>query len=639
MSLHVRPVSRSPVVPGLLACLFLFVFVANAPAALDPELKDPYQLRIVLGVAEHRMLTLEFQNQLEADLRDQLQLTFGKLAQVEVVRGHPLLSEVRTKGLQAVLDTWDELSKLRTYFVLVDFADGQYQIEVGFHDGPTGLSSPTVRHEHLSDRQRVGDVAAQAIRKGFGVVGTFQAVERKEVRLAIKGGELTDALGTWVKRGDVFAVVKISDDGGTPRGMPIEWAVLQAIEEPAGGVVRCRYFCRYSGDEALTDGAGVAGYRCLKLNTGTGKVRVRLVDQKTQEFLDFRVEIATTDSFDPGTIVDGGPTIKQGYFESKKPLKNVAYVRVMTGSTTLVHFPVPLVDDRTVVCWMSRNVAAIKQAEVEQRRDQWVRGYLEAHRQAEARQADYNAAYTEKTLDLALKLGKQLQDFMAADFDRLKKERDNLVDLAAKNKMPLDFSAGNELAAALVERQDQLAKHLANLEQHLKQREQSPALIATLQKADLLEKQADFDKAIEMYQAVVDKAPKGFDVEWVKERLNKLQAAWKIKGEDHRQARQFIYDTWPGLDLEGVKANLVKAKESFQRCKDKEDYKTALKLMLVNVKHATKLAKENENLRKAPETPGKDNRAALKETLQLMADLQSLQKDVSAWVAKDRAAK
>src|SRR5262245_44225584 len=74
--------------------------------ALDPELKSPYQLRVVLHVAEQRMFTADFQNQLESQLRDQLRLTFGKLANVEVTRFHPLLNDIRVKGLQAALDSW-----------------------------------------------------------------------------------------------------------------------------------------------------------------------------------------------------------------------------------------------------------------------------------------------------------------------------------------------------------------------------------------------------------------------------------------------------------------------------------------------------------------------------------------------------
>ena len=162
---------------GLLSFSAISASSAVSSAALDPELKSPYQIRLVLSVAEHRMLTPQFHKQLESDLRDQLQLAFGKLAQVEIVRAHPLLGGIRNKGLQATLDAWDELSDSRTVFVLVDFADGEYRIQTGQHDGMTVLSNPVVRRAAVAVPQRVADTAARLILDDFGVVGTFQSVE------------------------------------------------------------------------------------------------------------------------------------------------------------------------------------------------------------------------------------------------------------------------------------------------------------------------------------------------------------------------------------------------------------------------------------------------------------------------------
>ena len=43
--------------------------VCEPRADLDPEAKSPYQVRVVLSVAEHRMLTPIFKQQLENDLQ------------------------------------------------------------------------------------------------------------------------------------------------------------------------------------------------------------------------------------------------------------------------------------------------------------------------------------------------------------------------------------------------------------------------------------------------------------------------------------------------------------------------------------------------------------------------------------------
>ena len=54
--------------------------------ALDAEAKTPYQLKVVLHFADHRLLTDVFRDRVERELRDGLQASFGDLVNVEVVR-------------------------------------------------------------------------------------------------------------------------------------------------------------------------------------------------------------------------------------------------------------------------------------------------------------------------------------------------------------------------------------------------------------------------------------------------------------------------------------------------------------------------------------------------------------------------
>ena len=86
-------------------CLFFSVFSVplwfNSSAALDAETKKPYQLTVVLHVADHRLLTDVFRDRVERELHDGLQAALGDLAEVKVVREHPKLAEVLEKGLLA----------------------------------------------------------------------------------------------------------------------------------------------------------------------------------------------------------------------------------------------------------------------------------------------------------------------------------------------------------------------------------------------------------------------------------------------------------------------------------------------------------------------------------------------------------
>jgi hypothetical protein len=582
------------------------------------------------------MLTPNFQQRLENDLRDQLQLALGKLAEVKVVRSHPLLGEIRTRGLQAVLGGWDEVSSVRTQFVLVEFSGGQYRIQTGQHDGLTGLSSPVVREEALTDARRVADTAVRMMLDDFGIVGTFQNLDGPSVELAIHGGSLADSLTPWVKVGDVFAVVRLSREGGKLRATPIEAAVLEVIDAPQSGRVRCRYFSRYEGDRVLTDDprsdgnadSPALGYRCLKLHTVQGPLKLRLVNDKTQEFLStFRVVVSSDPAFKPDTV-KAATFQGQGLFEDKGPFTNVVYVRIQSGDTPLVEMPVPLVDDGVIVCRMSPDPTAIKHGEVLLRFNRWVRWSHEAFDTNEQRLKEFNLALGKPPLDAAAKLGQQTLDALKSETDRLAAERSQLTTLAATHKLTLDYSDGDQSLGALRRRQELLNAKLGEVQAALKDEtsEARKELIAMEKRAELLEIQADFDQAIKLYEKILEQRP---DSKNVKARLDELQAAWAIKSKEHAQARQFIYDTWPGLDLPGLKANIAKAREMLTRCKQAEDKKTPLKLALANHTHSSALSKRIEVLRRSPvDTDGSE----MKSLVQLSADLRALQDDAVAWV-------
>ena len=621
----------SSLLVGLFASLCPLWLNADASAALDPELTSHYQIHVVLKVAEHKMLTQEFQTKIEIELRDQLQLALGKLAKIDVSRAHPLLNELSTKGLQAVLEKWESFSNLKTHFVLIDYVDGQYEIQAGYHDGMTGIFSQVVRREAVGDRHRVADTAAQLVRQDFGVVGTFQKLSGKEVKLAIKGGALVDSLEPWVKRGDVFAVVRISEEAGKTRASPIEWALLQVIELQPGGYARCHYFCRYGEDHALADGGQVSGYRCAQLKTVRGPVRLRLVNDKTQEFLNLLVNVSANPEF--RDAVQG--TAVRGFFETDRPFENVAYVRILAaGKRVLAQFPVPLVDDRTVVCRLTPDPKLVKQGEIELVRERYVSSAVAAVGLADQRLNELNA---EMPLEERPKLGRRLLLAIDADAARLSEERAKLLKLNSK----LDLGVGDRLAAALAKKQEDLAKYINDVEQTIKDTnsDETRDLIARVHRASLLEKQADFDKAIELYMGVLEARDnivvKANDAKW-KAHLGQLKADWALKNQDHEAARKFVYTKWPTLDLPGVQANIAEAERSFQTCKESGDHLTPLKLQLVNIQHCTVLLKELQRRLKAPDSL--DNRENLKAMQELARQLETLQTQVTAWVSKDKNA-
>src|SRR5690606_29348441 len=105
-----------------LVCLAFFP--GRVLADLDPGLKTPYQLNVVLHFSSQCLFTPVFQSTVKGELQTLLEQTYGDLAQVQIFQHHALLKDIQQKGLQQALDSWDEISGLKHHFVLIDSNDG-----------------------------------------------------------------------------------------------------------------------------------------------------------------------------------------------------------------------------------------------------------------------------------------------------------------------------------------------------------------------------------------------------------------------------------------------------------------------------------------------------------------------------------
>jgi hypothetical protein len=620
---------------AILYSLSVYLCFSVAPpvrAALDPELNTPYQLRVVLHVADHRALTPVFQQRLERELAGQLQLTYGPLARVEVVRVHRLLRDIRARGL-AALDDWGELSEFKTHFVLLDYADGRYRLQARQHDGMTGMASPVIRRDQTAEPRLVARTAARLVDRDFGLTSTVTKVAGDDVEVAIKGGGLGVPLTRWIRPGEVFAVARVIKQGSQLQGSRLESAVLRVEDEPQGGVCRCKLFHRFIRD-TLQPAPGVEGYRCLKLTSTRGPVRLRLLDDKTGAPVNgARVHVSGV-GYEPGDPGKDRTTGVDGLVVTPEDYDNVAFVRVSRGGRLRARFPVEIVDDRTVVCRIDDRAAVSGVDELHARRDQWVRRAEESLSLINSRITDLNEAL-KRSPKAALDVAQQAVKGIKADMDSLYAERAQILKGAGKTG-GLDLGEGDralqqlgeqsEKIAKFAERQDALLKEAASPERH--------ELQGKLERARLLEAQADFAEAIRLYESVLARTK---DAPEVAKHLLKLKKAWTIPEGDeaHARAREFIYNTWPRLDAAGVKAELKQAVQAFEVCRNRGDRLTAQKLRLANAAHAGSLKKRLEALRFAADNA--DNRAETKALLQAAADLVRLRNAVDDFLGVGKA--
>jgi hypothetical protein len=599
-----------------------------ARADLDPGLQKPYELHVVLHIAEHRFLTSIFQDQVERQLRDHLQLTFGKLANVKILRTHPLLGEVRTRGLQQALDGWDDLSGVQTHFVLIDFVNGRYEIQARQHDGTTGLSSPVVRRDATSDRRLVARRAALLIDQDFGLVGTVIPGEDDKVRVALQGGTLGVPLKRWIKSGDVFAVARITQEGDRQRATRLDWAVLQVIDESVDGVCHGRFFTRYVQNKLVQE-PSILGYRCLKLTTTRAPLRLRLLegDNKIAVPLLFGVQVHVSPSgFDAPDAIKVAPD-PDGSVKTQQPFAGIAFVQVLSGREERARFPVEIVDDRTVVCQVRANPEADAQGQLELRKDRWVRRIYDLLL-ADVSRVQFLNEQLRSSREDALATARSGLVGLKEDMASLKLERAELR--KAANKARLDLNEGDQRLEQLEKHRAKLADFVGNLDRVLQEEssEQTKALRTLLERAGLLERQAEFDEAIKLYHRILAEKP---DQPKVRAHLENLERDWKIVSDSpHQKARSFIYNTWAmKMDTASLKAELPKARDALAVCRKYGDRLTPQKFLQATLAHGGALMKR---LAVLGQRESEDNRNETRAIRQLAEELDRLHHEAAAFV-------
>lgn len=591
-------------------------------------LTQPYRLQVVLHVAGNRFLTSLFQEKVQRELRDQLQLSFGKLAQVEVVRTHPLLEAVEARGLQAALDEYQRpadaaQAATQAHFILLDHQAGIYTIQAGSHDGYTGIPSPLTRSAETADRGEVALLAARLVEEGFRPVGALEG-EGTQGQLTLRGGKLAADWDKRVKAGAVFAVSRVSKEGDAQRARRMPWTLVEVLEAPKNGVCKARYAHRFVEDKLSGSGA----YRCLLLPTVEAPLSLRFLDDG-----DFRplpgvqVHILGADMSKREEL----SSQRDGVVTTRNRVPHLAIVRVMGGGA-LAQFPVEVLPGRTVTVRLRTKAEAEGLASLELRRDQWLRRLYDNLRLAGERSVELNGQLGQ-SLEAARGSAKAGLGGLEEEIAHLKQEAGELKTQAAALKPALsrfDLGEGEQRLADLHARRDELRAFVERLDKVLAETkgEKDLGLHAMLERARLAESEADYDQAIALYKRVTDAGGKQPKLE---AHLQQLEKAWQPRTPRHAQARVFLYDVWPKLELGDLSKNLEKARESLAACQDAGDRLTPRRLVQANVVHTANLKKKLETLR---QTDSEDNRNQAKQLSVVVEGLVRLHTDAAAFLAK-----
>jgi hypothetical protein len=586
----IRPYSY----PFLLSFLCLLCLSGDIRA---DESTEPYNLHIVVHVAENRLLTGVFRDSIERELHDGFQAALGDMGRVRVDHEHPRLKDVLERGLRTSLDEWKESSDWKTHFVLIDYSGVHYEIQTRQYDGAVGRASPVVRRDRTRDRDFVAKATALLLKQDFGVVGTVREElegAKKLVKVELRGGGLGD-MSRWVKKGDVFALA--APDGGSP--LALRWSLLQVeqapTEEPRNGECQCRFFHRYKV-------GSIAGYRCIKLGTVSAPLRLRWmerqlkgnklkplykrlsVDIRRSGFEGEKVE-KTSDS--SGFLDTSGD--KNGVFD------NVAFVSVTFGlSDPKPQVPIPLVDDQPIPV----DVIASQDFDtlLTIRRKNWQSNVADS--------VQMQAALFKRLTELGAKSenrGEMIQ-IAKSGLNRarlargeLREERKALADAyeAKTHKKDPKISSEDSLMQQLDGYVDALARFLEEQEKIDKEENdpQTKKWRTEIQRAKLLEQDLELGKAIDIYEQIRKEGYKNAELEG---HLKLLHKNWDQHDEE---ARGFIYRVWPTLDSDGLnQENIDKARKAFDKSRKVGDRVSILKLHRGTLAHAERLNKELHEL-------------------------------------------
>lgn len=621
----------------LCPCLLLLAACSPAGAALDPEVDKPYQLQVVLLLGEHRVFTPVFREQLERELRDNLQTALGSLARVRVEQNHPLREEIQTRGLLKALDSVRLVDDQKVHFILVDFVNGQYELQTRQYDGSTAMPSAEVRRVAVGDRQLVGRSAALLVEQDFGLLGTLPAgigspQQGQAVTLTLKGGKLGAPLDRWVQKGEVFAIAQIREGAAAAQAARVPDAYLRVAEAPRDGICICHIFYRWS--PALPGGPGVLGFRCLKLGTTEARLRVRVVrnDRKREPLLGLSVlfsrDFATPGKDDTHTSGLSEPV------QSRHLYSHLAFATIYKQTVRLAGpFPVPVLGETPIPCPVGDTQEADLRGPLESRLRSLARSVADSLLVYGAMANDFNRS-SEKSPETALKNGRQGLRELRGNLTGQQSELLALRNEARSRSVPLD----RELAE-LEQRMEELRGWYARFEEHLTELDRVQTQLkdprikewqGLLQRARALEDELEIDQALELYDKVFALAPK--IAPDLRERVAALKRDWALKNNEHRAARNFIYLTWPRL-AEGarIQEQMKEAKEAFRVCREAGDRLTLQKLLRACKELVARLRKESDGLR--PTTSEDDRREA--EVLEAVAtELAQLIRDVSAVVER-----
>jgi hypothetical protein len=578
----------------LVGALLLVAWAGRASAAEAASPADePYRLLVLLRFSDEAAFTPRFVRSLDRQVRDQMRNLFGALAEVEVLDRHPLIDRLNETSLAelslkpaefATALVAEDRSFEKAFLFDVDWRDGEYLLAWRQLDAEVQQIGP-LRRQQTPNRQWVGKAIGQSIREDFSPVArVIPTVERDKVQLEFRGSHIDGGalLAPWLGEDcflQPFWIVQQGD--GSLTRMPLPFTVLHLDRD--GG---------HKWAQAITNlpnpwlkSPRVVGFQAWKLHTQAGRFRLQVLDQATGAPLQNCSVYAGSRGFDAITDADRlADPDAHGYVVSGRPFERLAYIRISQGAGGGggVQLPLPITSDWCeLTCRVAVDAAASEKSDLQRETGYLVEDLKALETGISDRVQQVNKLNADKRYEDALRAAREALDYGEKFSQSLPKSVRSLED---RWKL-LKASPGPALAwleketQELQRQREGLQKLADNLDRTIRYNDAQSRANVLIELGRQYERDGDIDQAIDKYVLAIGEQA---DQPELAKHLEHLKAAWKIKGAEHRDARDFVYSVWAKAEVADLQADLPKAEQAFAVLKQAGDYLSARKLMKTN---------------------------------------------------------
>lgn len=611
------------------------LFAPRASHAANPTPASRYRVVVCLRFCDNPRFTPRLVNSVTRQAGDHLANFFGPLADVEVYsHDHWLLDAIGERALDEPTFAKELLADRRTtarfFLFSIDHDNGTYSVSHRQIDGEMSQMGP-VQQRLVPDRLWIGKAVSLAVKDDFSPVATVgpHPNSRDKVRLMFHGPR--DAISRVLDRPCVLLPLWVlrQGDGGTT-WVPVPNTVLRMNQDQAAlldqheGVTAAFVHSNLANPWRRT--SRVLGFQAIKINTRSGQIRVRVLDEQTGAPAVNCIVYANDRGFDFRDADIVGQPDSRGWVSPQQTFQDVAYIRVVQAASE-VKLPLPITSD---LCETTLEISVDKRAGEKSRLRRELHYLMQDLQTLNSVLNDrfhaVNALNQAKRYEQAMQTVDTTLAMVRSQRQAIADNIGSLQRLAAGmelNSHPLLELSQTQLAG-IAGRESSLSELAGNLRDTIEKQNAKSRAEALIKLASDAEQNGDADEALVRYNAALTELPNDQNL---KQKIAEVEQAWQIKSPAHQAARDHVYGAWTQADVTQIEARLPQTEQAFGELKTAGDYLSMLKLLSVGSNHLSDLGSLVEQL--ADRTSDAD-RAEFEKYSELVRRLAAFQQEVSS---------